>query len=62
MPLPLSTVLDATLGPETLYVLACPAPISLEPLLSALEREPSRPPAVEGCELDVVELDKQEGP
>lgn len=61
VPLPLSTVLDGTLGPETLYVLACPAPIPLEPLLSALEREPSRPPQAEGCDVDVVELDKQEG-
>ncbi|HZH17383.1 MAG TPA: hypothetical protein VE057_23710 [Archangium sp.] len=62
VPLPLSTLLDGTLGPETVYVLACPAPIPLEPLLSALEREPSRPPQAEGCEVDVVELDKQEAP
>ncbi|HYO72066.1 MAG TPA: hypothetical protein VEU33_38925 [Archangium sp.] len=62
VPLPLSTVLDETLGPETLYVLACPAPIALEPLVAALEREPSRPPPAEGCDVDMVELEKQEGP
>ncbi|MFE8597452.1 hypothetical protein [Archangium violaceum] len=62
VPLPLSTLLDDTLGPETVYVLACPAPILLDPLVVALEREPSRPPPAEGCDVDVVELDKQEGP
>lgn len=62
VPLPLSTVLDDTLGLETIYVLACPAPIPLEPLVSALEREPSQPPPAEGCDVDVVALDKQEGP
>jgi hypothetical protein len=62
VPLPLSTVLDDTLGPERLYVLACSSPLPLEPVLSRLEREPLHPPLVEGCAVEVLHLDKQEGP
>jgi hypothetical protein len=44
-----STVLDATLGAETVYVLFCEHPIEIAPLTRALERAPERAVAADGC-------------
>lgn len=59
LPLPLSTVLDATPGRERVYVLLCTAPLELSPLLRALEAQPSRAPAPAGCEVQAIVLDKE---
>jgi hypothetical protein len=57
--LPLSTVLDDTLGEETIYGIACPAPFDVEALRVELERAPQRAPEPAGCDVDVVTLVKE---
>lgn len=57
-PLASSTVLDDTLGHETLYGLFCDKPIALEPVRAALAANPERAPVVEGCTVDVTTFDK----
>ena len=58
VPLPSSTVLDATLGVEHLYGIFCLQPIELEPVRRALEATPERPPVADGCEIDTVDIRK----
>jgi hypothetical protein len=53
-----STVLDATLGSETVYGMLCKEPIDLDPVLRALERTPDKPPAVADCALERIALHK----
>ena len=53
-----STLLDATLGPETVYALLCAQPISVAPVLAALQRTPERAPAVPGCTVERYALHK----
>ena len=53
-----STLLDDTLGPETLYALRCEQAIAVAPLLRTLEREPDRPPAASGCSVQRFALHK----
>ncbi|HVH40886.1 MAG TPA: zf-HC2 domain-containing protein [Labilithrix sp.] len=50
--LPHSTVLDETLGEETIHALFCQRPLAIAPVRAALEAEPSRAPAAEGCTVD----------
>jgi len=57
-PLRSSTVLDATLGRETLYGVFGREPTPLEPLRAALEGT-GKLPALEGCEVDAVSLRKE---
>jgi hypothetical protein len=47
-----STLLDDTLGPETVYALVCAQPIAVAPLLQALERAPERAPIASGCAVE----------
>jgi hypothetical protein len=47
--LPLATRLDATLGEEQLFALACDQPVELEPLRAALEA--GQPFAAPGCQV-----------
>jgi hypothetical protein len=56
--LPRSTILDATLGKETLYGLFCDAPVTLEPLRADLEAT-GMVPSPPGCEVDAVEIEKR---
>jgi hypothetical protein len=56
--LPSSTVLDATLGQETVYALFCKRPVELEPIRAGLEAT-GRAPLVEGCEVDTLVLEKE---
>lgn len=44
-----STLLDATLGSETIYALFCVDAVPVGPLRSALDSDPSRPPSWVGC-------------
>jgi hypothetical protein len=57
--LPSSTVLDDTLGAETVYGVSCPRPFDVETLREALARAPNRAPALEGCDVDVIPLHKE---
>jgi hypothetical protein len=59
--MPMSTVLDGSVGAETLYGLFCDAPIALAPVREGLEKTGAvaAPP---GCELDVVAVDKRAAP
>lgn len=57
--LPESTVLDDTLGDETLYGVFCPEPFALEPLRTALEASPDRAPLPEGCAVEVLTMRKE---
>lgn len=57
--LPESTTLDDTTGDETLYGIFCPDRFALEPLRRALEASPDRPPALDGCTVDVVRVRKE---
>jgi hypothetical protein len=57
--LPSSTVLDATLGPETLYALFCDAPVELAPVRAAFQAAPAAPPIPPGCAVDVVRVEKR---
>jgi hypothetical protein len=47
-----STLLDDTLGPETVYGLVCADSIEVAPLLRALERAPERAPVATGCTVE----------
>jgi hypothetical protein len=47
-----STVLDATLGNETLYALFCAGPIALDAVLAELERAPEQRPSAAGCSIE----------
>ena len=47
-----STVLDGTLGPETLYVLFCTRPLDLAPVLRALEQRPGQVPDARDCQIE----------
>jgi hypothetical protein len=53
-----STLLDDTLGPETVYALVCAEPIEVAPLLRALEQEPERAPTAVGCSVERYTLHK----
>ena len=57
-PLPRSTILDGSLGPETTFAFFCQAPVRLEPLRAALAARPARvePPA--GCTLETLGYEK----
>jgi hypothetical protein len=59
--LPLSTVLDGTLGDETIYGIGCPAPFDGEALRRALESSPEKAPAPAGCDVDRLLLHKEGG-
>lgn len=52
------TLLDDTLGPETVYALVCMQPITVAPILRELELAPQRAPAIEGCTVERYELVK----
>lgn len=56
--LPLSTVLDDTLGEETLYGVACREPFDIEALRRGLEDDPRRAPAPPGCDVETLVLHK----
>ncbi len=56
--LPVSTVLDDTLGAETIYGVFCPEPFAIEPLRAAVEAAPDRRPAPPGCDVEKVTLQK----
>jgi hypothetical protein len=59
-PLPESTVLDDTLGDETIYGVFCEKPFEVESLRRALSVRPERPPpAPEGCDVDAVRVRKE---
>jgi hypothetical protein len=59
VPLPASTVLDDTLGDETIYGVFCPQPFDAEPLRSALEAAPDRAPAMHDCDVDTLRIRKE---
>jgi hypothetical protein len=59
VPLPLSTILDDTLGEETIYGVACAQPFDVEALRDALQRAPDRPPVVAGCDVARIVLHKE---
>lgn len=59
VPLPGSIVLDQVVGPETLYVLFCSRPISLEPVQRALA-ERGHLADWDDCKVGAVMLDKRE--
>jgi hypothetical protein len=59
VPLPASTVLDETLGRETIYGIACRAPFDVERLRRALEGAPDRPPAPADCDVEEIVLHKE---
>jgi hypothetical protein len=58
-PVPVSTVLDGTLGPEQIYALHCDTAIELEPVRAALAGGTSAPQAGPGCKLHVLRLRKE---
>jgi hypothetical protein len=58
VPLPTSTVLDDTVGEETIYGVFCSDPFDLEPLRRSLEAAPERAPSPEGCEVDAIDVRK----
>jgi len=60
LPLSSSVQLDATLGRETIHVYLCREPIDLDPIVRALRADRLRPPAHEGCEREVLRIDKRE--
>jgi hypothetical protein len=57
--LPQSTVLDETLGTETLYGLSCETAVMLEPLRAELEAHPESGPHANGCLVSVLMLHKE---
>ncbi len=59
VPLPVSTALDDTLGPETIYGIACPTPFDVEGLRGALEGAPDQPPELVGCDVQAIVLHKE---
>lgn len=59
--LPVSTVLDDTLGGETIYGVFCAEPFAVEPLRASLEASPDRAPAPAGCVVEELTLRKDVG-
>src|SRR5262249_39486653 len=59
--LPESTVLDDTLGQETLYGIFCEQPFAIAPVRRALESGDPLPVA-ESCKVDRVSVDKRAAP
>jgi hypothetical protein len=57
-----STVVDATLGPETAYGLFCEAPVELEPLRASFQAAPEAPPLPKGCHVDRMSFVKKASP
>jgi anti-sigma factor RsiW len=58
--LPVSTVLDDTLGDETLYGVFCPHPFDVEPIRQAIAAAPEQPLAAPAeCVVDSTRLRKQ---
>ncbi len=53
--------LDGVLGSERVYALFCDAPVTLEPLRAALERDDTLLPPP-GCSVDRIDLTKERGP
>jgi hypothetical protein len=60
--LPISTVLDDTLGGETVVGLFCAAPIPLEPLRAAFEANAAAPPLPAGCQSSRISFVKKAKP
>jgi hypothetical protein len=58
-PLPASTILDDTLGPETLYGLFCDQPVVLEPVRAALAAAPAAPDWPAGCTAHALSIEKR---
>jgi hypothetical protein len=56
--LPESTILDATLGDETIYGVFCPEPFAPEALRRELEAAPDRVPNPKGCVVETAHLTK----
>jgi len=57
--LPGSTILDDTLGAETVYGLFCDRPVELEPVRAAFAASPRHPPIPDGCEVDRLAIEKR---
>lgn len=53
-----STILDDTVGHETLYGFFCDKPIALEPVRAALAANSDHAPVVDGCTVDTIAFDK----
>lgn len=60
--LPASTVLDDTLGPETIYGVFCPKEFPVEPLRQALEVAPNAPAFPPECTASTLALQKEAPP
>jgi hypothetical protein len=60
VPLSSSVRLDGSLGRETIYLLLCPGPLELDPIVKALRAAPSSAPSPGECALEVLWLDKRE--
>ena len=56
-PVPVSTVLDGTLGEEHIYSLFCDTAVELEPIRATLARQ-GGPPGVPQCSVQVLRLQK----
>ena len=56
--LPMSTVLDDTLGDETIFGVFCAESFAVEPLRAALEASPDQAPALAGCVVEELTLRK----
>lgn len=56
--LPVSTVLDDTLGEERIYGVFCPDAFALEPLRRALEESPDQAPLAPGCVVEKLTVRK----
>jgi hypothetical protein len=48
-PVPVSTILDDTLGAERIYALHCDTSVMLEPIRAALAARADGPPPIPGC-------------
>ncbi|MEM9493814.1 MAG: DUF4384 domain-containing protein [Myxococcota bacterium] len=57
--LPHSVVLDDVLGAETLYLVSCAGPASIEPVRAAAQAGPAVPEAPPSCIIDVLTIDKR---
>lgn len=57
--LPGSTILDDTLGSETIYGLFCNHAAELEPVRAAFAASPREPPIPEGCVVDRLLIEKR---
>ncbi len=58
-PLDRSTILDGTLGFETLYALFCDHPVPVGPVVDALAHRPDVAPRVPGCTVDPHSIVKE---